>query len=98
MCFILDPLSDVAIASGTLPDTISMLDSIDPFAVVGISCDPCVETFATNGALVILSKILVAIAEPLVPFSMAFVIEPITLVNSSNLINADALAVAMTFD
>lgn len=98
MCFILDPLSDVAVASRTLPDTIPMLDSIDPFAVVGISRDPRVETFATNGALVILSKVLVTIAEPLVPFSMAFVIEPITLVNSSDLINADALAVAMTLD
>ena len=98
VCFVLNPLSNIAITSETLPDTVSVLDSVYPLTIVGISRHPRVKTFAIHLTLVILSKVLVAIAKPLVTFSMAFVIDPFTLVNSTDFINANALTMTMTFD
>ena len=96
--FVLDPLADVAVPSDALPHTVSMLDPIDPLTIVRVPGHPRVEALPADRALVVLAQVLVPIAEAFVAFAVALVIEPLTFIDSSDFIDADALAVAISID
>ena len=42
MGFVLDPLTDIAVTSHALPDSVSVLDSIFPLTVICVTSNPSV--------------------------------------------------------
>jgi len=97
MCFVLYPLADVAVACYTFPYTVTMLDAIDPLAIISVAIGPGVEALAGDSAQGELTQVLIPIGEPFVALSVPFVVCPVALVHSANFINADALTVAYSF-
>ena len=95
MSFVLDPLTDIAVTRDALPDTVAVLDSIDPLSVICIAIDPSVKAFAGYAALIILSQVLIAIAKPLIAFTVALVLSPLAFIDATNFIYANSCSMSM---
>ena len=95
MCLVLNPLTDVTVTSGTFPNTIAMLNAICPLAVVSVSVVPSVEALAGDFTLIVVTQILVAIAEAFVALSVALIVQPMAFIDAADLVNADALTLTM---
>jgi len=98
MGLVLDPLANIAVASRALPHSISVLDTIDPFTIVGVTCRPSIEPLARDTSFYVITEILISITEQFITLSMTLVIDPLPLITPANLIFADALTVSTTFN
>jgi hypothetical protein len=94
--FVLNPLTDVAVSRGALPHTIAMFDSIDPFTVISVSTDPGVKALAAHDTHIVVAQILIVIAKTLIAFTMSLIIGPLAFINSTYLIDTDALSVSVS--
>lgn len=94
MGFILHPLADVTVTVDAFPDSVAVLDTVLPLAVVGVPVLPCVESLAVDPAFEVVSQVLVPVGEPLVAFSMAFILHPGSFVQTAVFIDANTVALA----
>ena len=92
VCLVIDPLSDIAVTTLALPNSIAVFDLIDPFAVVGVTVHPRVETLAADPAHIVVTQVLVPVAESLVAFAVALVIRPGSFIDSTDFVHTDSLA------
>lgn len=91
---VLNPLTDIVIARDTFPDSIAVLDPIDPFSIVGVAVHPSVKPLAADLSLLVVAQVLVPITETFVSLSVPLVVCPLAFVNATDLIHADAIAMA----
>ena len=55
MSLVLDPLADITITRGAFPDTVAVLNTINPLSIIGVSRGPSVKAFARYFPLVIVT-------------------------------------------
>ena len=92
--FVLDPLANIAVTSGALPDAISVLHATVPLAVISVTVYPRVQALTTDAALFVVTQVLVAVAEPFVALSVALVPQPVTFIHATDLVYANTFTVA----
>mgnify|MGYP001626738009 CR=1 FL=1 len=73
-----------------------MFNPVDPFTIVSVTTYPCVEAFSAYDTHIVVSQILIVIAESLITFAMSLIVRPLTLIHSTYLIDADALAMSVS--
>jgi hypothetical protein len=89
LCHILKPLTDVTVTLCVLPNTITMFHTVEPFTIVNIKVRPCVNSFATNFTILIVSKICISVAESFIAAAVKFIVLPGTFIVPTILINAN---------
>jgi len=80
MRFVLDPLADVTVPVDALPNSVSVLNAVDPFSIISVSVSPRVEALSSDSTELVVAQVLVSVAKPFVPLAVTFVCLPGPLV------------------
>jgi hypothetical protein len=81
------PLTDIVVTSDSLPDSVALLVSFNPLALVELSTLPDVLTLAPYFASPVLALISIAIGKVLIALAMASIIGPMTFVYPARIVN-----------
>jgi len=81
------PLTNIVVTSDSLPDSVALLVSFNPLALVELSTLPYVLTLAPYFARLVLALISIAIGKVLIALAMAPIIGPMTFVYPAGIVN-----------
>ncbi len=81
----------------TAPNSISFLDSVNPFSIIYFTVCPREQSLAVCLSLDELPLIYIAVDESFVPSTVPFVISPLTFVNPAIIVYDYALALSLAF-
>jgi hypothetical protein len=85
-----DPLANVGLAIGAFPNTIAMLDAFHPLSIVDFSVFPLVDTLTVGLSVLVGAVERVAVSEHFEAPTVAFVLYPLSFVDSTVLVYKDA--------
>ena len=86
------PLTDIVVTSDSLPDSVALLVSFNPLALVVLSTLPYILTLAPDFASLVLALISIAIGEVLVALTMASIVGPMAFVYPARIVDDDTSA------
>jgi hypothetical protein len=81
------PLTDIVVTSDSLPDSVALLVSFNPLALVELSALPYVLPLAPYFARPVLALVSIAIGKVLIALAMASVIGPMTFIYPARIVN-----------
>jgi len=90
------PLTDVTVSVIIFPDSVALLLTIHPIAIVGVPIDPGVETFAADFSFGVITQIGISITEAFITTAMPLIMKPASLVVSAVVVRADSQALSLS--
>jgi len=95
-CFRLVPLTDIAVTEDSLPDTLALLESCCPLALVHLTVSPCVDTLSVWLSIQEVTLVSVSVRVALHSTTTAGVILPLTFIDARFAILHDTESMTLT--
>ena len=89
------PLTNVGVASCAFPDAKALLDACDPLTIVLLTVGPREDALTVRLVVMVLAQVCCIVGEKLIATSIAQIILPLALVDTSVLVDQDTQALAL---
>ena len=96
--FRLVPLADVRVSENSLPDSLTLFESVGPFTLVHFAVGPCVHAFPMRLPVKEVTLISVSVTVAFHTFPVARVVLPLSLINASFAVLHGTEAVSFAFN
>jgi hypothetical protein len=89
------PLADIALFIGALPDSITLLDTLEPLTIINFAIFPLINALAMGFSLIILPVVDVAVRKDFIAAAMAFIVSPLTFIDTTVVVHKDSLSITL---